>query len=368
MPAVPDAEPADQTGDETPTRRSPQATPPSANTARPAGVRRGLFTAQHPTLVAEWAADLNGPIPTTLTAGSSRRPWWRCGQCGHTWQAVIGVRVRTGTGCPACAPARGIATRQAGRTMAEARPDLVGEWDHERNDLDPQTVTAGSGRTAWWRCSECAWRWQAQIASRVRILQGTGCPACAGRHRQPLSETHPHLTAQWDSDNNTVEPDEVTAGSPRTVAWRCGRGHHWTAQIASRAKGGGGCPRCPRTPNPPLAATHPWLATEWEANTNGPLRDHITSGASDIVGWRCEQGHQWVASIKARAVGAFPCPECPTDNRRQPGTPMAAKLNPDQVRAIRDDPRPTHEVAHTFHVTTSTILRIRAGRAWKDLS
>ncbi|MEV6527642.1 zinc-ribbon domain-containing protein [Longispora sp. NPDC051575] len=368
MPAAREADPAKSTGTGTAARSGSDTVPAATDSTGPRGTRRGLFTAQDPTLVAEWAIDLNGPIPTTLTAGSSRRPWWRCSQCRHTWQAVVGARVRTGTGCPACAPARGLATRKAGRTLADVRPDLVAEWDHERNDRTPHAVTAGSDRIAWWRCSACGWGWQAQIASRVRIPQGMGCPACAGRHRQPLSETHPHLAAQWDQDHNTVDPDAVTAGSERVVAWRCERGHHWTAQIASRTKGGGGCPRCPRTPNPPLAVTHPWLATAWDTATNGPLRDHITSGAADTVGWRCPQGHHWAAPIKARAAGAYPCPQCPTENKREPGTPIAAKLNPDQVRAIRDDPRPTHEVAHTHRVTASTIVRIRAGRAWKNLT
>ncbi|GIG62423.1 hypothetical protein Lfu02_67950 [Longispora fulva] len=335
---------------------------------RRVGVRRGLFAAECPALVAEWAADLNGPIPAALTAGTGRRVWWRCGECGHTWQAVVGVRVRTGTGCPVCAPARGLATRRAGRTLLEVRPDLAAEWDHERNEMAPQAVTAGSGRVAWWRCSWCAWRWQAQIASRVRIPEGTGCPACAGRYRQPLPESHPHLAAQWDHDRNPVGPGEVTAGSLRVVAWRCERGHLWTARIASRVAGAGGCFHCPRTVSPPLSITHPWLATAWDAESNGPLGDDVTSGAADVVSWRCEQGHHWTAAVKSRAAGAYPCPRCPVTSKRQPGTPSAAKLGPDQIRAIRADPRPTREVAHAYQVTSSTVTRIKSGRAWPNLT
>ncbi|MBG6138471.1 zinc-ribbon domain-containing protein [Longispora fulva] len=117
-----------------------------------------------------------------------------------------------------------------------------------------------------------------------------------------------------------------------------------------------------------MSITHPWLATAWDAESNGPLGDDVTSGAADVVSWRCEQGHHWTAAVKSRAAGAYPCPRCPVTSKRQPGTPSAAKLGPDQIRAIRADPRPTREVAHAYQVTSSTVTRIKSGRAWPNLT
>ncbi|WP_412544433.1 zinc-ribbon domain-containing protein [Longispora sp. K20-0274] len=116
-----------------------------------------------------------------------------------------------------------------------------------------------------------------------------------------------------------------------------------------------------------MSITHPWLADSWDAHANGPLLDWITSGSAEVVSWCCVRGHRWTASVKARATGALPCPQCPAVRNRRAGTPSAARLAPDQVRAIRADPRPSREIAHTYQVTTSAINRIKSGRAWQDL-
>jgi DNA-directed RNA polymerase specialized sigma24 family protein len=54
-------------------------------------------------------------------------------------------------------------------------PHLFYEWDYTRNEIDPNTVTAGSNYKAWWLCQR-GHSWQANVNSRV---QGAGCPKCA---------------------------------------------------------------------------------------------------------------------------------------------------------------------------------------------
>lgn len=58
--------------------------------------------------------------------------------------------------------------------------ELMAEWDWERNNelkFDPQTLTLGSGRKAWWKCSQ-GHEWQTMIYDRNN---GKGCPYCAGK-------------------------------------------------------------------------------------------------------------------------------------------------------------------------------------------
>ncbi len=59
---------------------------------------------RYPNLAAQWEEGLNGALkPDGLTAGSSKRVWWRCEE-GHVWKAA--VYSRTGDkkcGCPVCA-------------------------------------------------------------------------------------------------------------------------------------------------------------------------------------------------------------------------------------------------------------------------
>ena len=61
------------------------------------------LASRSPAVAAQWARDLNGSLtPEGVTAGSSRKVWWRCGE-GHVWAAKI--YNRTGpqqSGCPIC--------------------------------------------------------------------------------------------------------------------------------------------------------------------------------------------------------------------------------------------------------------------------
>ena len=57
----------------------------------------------NPSLASEWFFDKNGDLkPTDVSPGSNRKVWWKCQNCGHTWQALIWSRSR-GRGCPNCA-------------------------------------------------------------------------------------------------------------------------------------------------------------------------------------------------------------------------------------------------------------------------
>ena len=52
-------------------------------------------------LTGEWHPTRNGTLtPDQVTAGSRRKVWWQC-SAGHEWEAVIKVRIRS-AGCPQC--------------------------------------------------------------------------------------------------------------------------------------------------------------------------------------------------------------------------------------------------------------------------
>ena len=53
-------------------------------------------------------------------------------------------------------------------------PSLAQEWDYEKNDIDPNTISPNSHEKAWWKCRN-EHSWIAEIKSRN---QGSGCPTC----------------------------------------------------------------------------------------------------------------------------------------------------------------------------------------------
>ena len=166
----------------------------AANIARsrlPCPPQRSLAV-RYPELLAEWHQTLNADLdPRTIAAGSDRKVWWCCAECGHEWHAAINERTRRRStshwprGCPACARARHIA-RQAIRAIPSREhsfgalyPHLVSEWHPTRNgDLDPYLVKPRSERNVWWRCAQCGHEWQATPGSRSHSPRG-GCRICA---------------------------------------------------------------------------------------------------------------------------------------------------------------------------------------------
>ena len=154
-----------------------------------------------------------------------------------------------------------------------------------------------------------------------------------------LAETHPELAAQADG----WDPETVAAGSHNKVAWKCGHGHKWKAEVVSRARGIG-CPVCSgRAVHKgfnDLASVNPDLAAQadgWDPTT---LKAH--SGKK--VGWRCESGHRWTATVDGRSRGSG-CPVC-SNNIVLAGYNDLATTNPD-LAAQADGWDPTTLTAHS---------------------
>ncbi len=62
------------------------------------------LAARFPEIAKEWHPTKNeGLTPGTVVAGSGTRVWWRCSrQADHEWQAPVGQRSGSGSGCPRC--------------------------------------------------------------------------------------------------------------------------------------------------------------------------------------------------------------------------------------------------------------------------
>lgn len=131
-----------------------------------------------PEIASQWHPTKNGhKKPNEVVAGSHAKAWWLC-EKGHEWEAQIKSRVKQGVGCPYCSNKRCL---KGYNDLASRYPDLLAEWDWEKNvDLKPDEIVCGSGKKAWWKCSE-GHSWQAPIYRRA---EGRGCPICRHEHRK----------------------------------------------------------------------------------------------------------------------------------------------------------------------------------------
>ena len=271
------------------------------------------IAAAAPDMAKLWHPTRNGCLkPTDVMPGSNRRLWWRC-EKGHEWQASA-YSVKSGSACPYCFGRYAI----PGETdLATTHPQMLQRWS-SRNSLSPTEVTAGSHKKVWWRCSE-GHEWEAVIVSVV--LEGSGCPYCAGKRAIPgktdLATLYPDLMEQWDHEKNTIKPAEILPSAHDKVWWKCGLGHGYQAVVFSRTReNGSGCPYCTGKKVLPgfndLQTLKPKLADQWHSTLNGDLRPtEVSPGSNKKVWWQCGDGHVWQAAVysrtRARASG---CPVC----------------------------------------------------------
>lgn len=198
------------------------------------------------------------------------------------------------------------------KSLAELFPNLVLEWNYERNgDLTPYMVTPGSSRKVWWICSH-GHEWEAIISNRTSKICPRGCPFCSNHlltKENCLANKNSELAKDWCYElNGEHTPDNVQAGGKLTVWWECHAcGHRWQAQIYQRNKGHYLCPYCNS-----LAKTCPELLADWNYEKNTGLDPTIIgAGSHEIAQWKCHKcGYEWQSAIVERKLGHKTCVGC----------------------------------------------------------
>lgn len=135
----------------------------------------------NPILAEEWNFEKNEKKPEDFFPHSGKKVWWIC-KNGHEWQATIDSRSR-GNNCIYCAGQKAIAGVNDFGTM---RPELLQEWDYEKNDpIKPSQLMLNSSKKAWWKCSK-GHSWHVSLNSRMSSK--SGCPICSSELRTSFPE------------------------------------------------------------------------------------------------------------------------------------------------------------------------------------
>ena len=202
-------------------------------------------------------------------------------------------------------------------SLAVKCPEIMSEWNNKKNTKTPYDVSVGSSEKVWWKCTK-GHEWKAVVYSRVK---GNGCPYCSNKliwkGFNDLSTTNPDLVGEWDYDNNVISPNEVMAGSPKIVWWKCPNGHSYDMRIYLRTGGQKcGCPYCSIPAKRVLKGFNdlqtkfPEIAKEWHPTKNGDLTpDKVLCGSAKKIWWLGKCGHDYEQSIVNRVNGGN-CPYC----------------------------------------------------------
>ena len=275
----------------------------------------------HPRLAESFHPTKNHPkTPDNILAGHGKRLWWQCPDCDHEWDSTGTARKNHDSGCPYCVSAY---LHSDGRnSLAKNNPELSEDWDYEKNEGTPDTVTFGSRKTVWWKCKNCDHEWPAQIAERNA---GKGCGPCNrgdlhSTKNNSLAAMRPDLASQLHPNKNPdFSPHEVTIGHRRPkVWWLCSEcGHEWKTTVDSRVRGSG-CDPCNRgglrsDRSNSLSAVRPDIAEEWHPELNFNLTpESVTIGSNEEIWWKCKScSHDWRTPVYSRGgrMGTG-CPAC----------------------------------------------------------
>lgn len=270
-----------------------------------------------PELLKEWDYDKNSKIgifPKGISAYSCLSVYWKC-EKGHSWKASPNSRISTKSKCPYCIGRR---VQKGENDLATLFPQLVEEWDYDKNILKPEEVLAYSKKRVHWVCKKDAThQWESVINYRTK--QGAGCPYCSNNALKPgfndLETRYPKVAKEWDYSKNAKNPCDYFPSSNENVWWIGPCGHSWDMPIALRTgKKPQGCPICAGRrvlagfndfPSQNPVAFKEW---DWIKNKIDPYT--LTVGSSRQAFWICSKNpeHKWKTSVAARKKSG--CPFC----------------------------------------------------------
>lgn len=142
----------------------------------------------YPDIAKEWHPILNGKLtPDKVSKATSKKVWW-LGKCGHEWKMAVSDRTTTFLrsnghtkkqyGCPYCSGKRILL---GFNDFESQHPELLSEWDYEKNTKSPKEFTQKSSKYVFWKCSTKGHSYKRNINSQVE--KKGQCPEC---RRLPL--------------------------------------------------------------------------------------------------------------------------------------------------------------------------------------
>ena len=200
--------------------------------------KENSIVVQMPQLLDEWDYERNGKIkPEFVSFGSNHEYYWICPKCSTSYLASAKKR-SAGDGCPYCAGKRVLS---GVNDFATRYPELLDEWDYDKNTIAPNEIYGGGRNKVYFKCTK-GHSYKRKIDEKIK---GQGCPFCAGKQVlsgfNDLLSQKPDLALDWDYSKNNVSPDKVHANSFKKYFWKCHVcGYEWKFAVMQRIN----CPNC----------------------------------------------------------------------------------------------------------------------------
>ena len=257
----------------------------------------------NPKLAAEWHPYKNGDLkPSMVTTSGDTVVWWQCTACGHEWKVKLSSR----RGCPRCSAKRMTSFPEQAIYfyISNTYPDAINRYKYHNYELDifiPSQNTAIEYDGSFYHKSERVLEKdniKDELCKKdgIRLIRfrDPGLPAtshaeiikCLDSYRS--DEFEKALKKLFELLDTNVIPNISLSRDWKKIEEK--NRHYYKGNS--------------------VAELFPEIAKQWNYEKNGSLEPHnFTPGSGRKVWWRCENGHEWEATIGSRTQG-IGCPYC----------------------------------------------------------
>ena len=205
-----------------------------------------------------WDYDHNLEDPKTIPFRSNGYFFWICPECGTSYKRNASYQYVSSHLCNDCADKARLAAHAATRLerseKVSDRPNLMAQWDFEKNTISPDLVLAHALTEYWWKCPMCGAIEKSTPSKKYETKVCWNCRSIAGGKSRRISEVkrkgsfgsqHPNLAKEWHpTRNGDITPYDITSGCGDYFYWQCKYGHVFRTSPAERVKRHAGCPTC----------------------------------------------------------------------------------------------------------------------------
>ena len=135
-----------------------------------------MYISSNKELLLDWDYEANSGVDPNGYFTTRQKANWKCHKCNFKWLFNVKARFNGYGVCPKCYPNKARNVYKGANDLATLRPDLLVDWDYEKNKVSPDSILLSSNIQASWKCHKCGHKWTSRLDTRTK--NGSGCPVC----------------------------------------------------------------------------------------------------------------------------------------------------------------------------------------------
>lgn len=227
-------------------------------------------------------------------------------------------------------------------SFAQAHPDALHLWDTS-NTLLPEEVSQSSSKKIIWVCPVCNHTWEAPVNrmhTNLTKKKTIGCLQCYRKKQRssPLSVTDPEIYSHISPDN-TIDISQITRASRKEIKFDLSCGHNIviSPRKMHRKNGQIQLPKCKICTL--LSTKRPDLQDQYSDKNDIDFSSLSYNSAYKAI-WKCENNHEWEATVYQRVNFNTSCPKCVNNSSSQKEEELytyVRSIVPENIDILRND-------------------------------